>query len=268
MMMQTAAWHIGLVTAGVLTASAAVAANPDHIQQLKQTGSCQNCDLSHADLRNLELENADLSRANLSHANLSNALFFGTSLGDIKPASLNSNYTDIFAVRREVQHGIDQMHAKFQTQATRVIELGGRSAVGYILRAQQAFYLEHKRFALDVDERQVDINRFSPNYRFKLFALKAPQSDAWSLEHNRAVWIAARPHQPQWQSYIGLVWRGLAIPAVSFGKDQVKTAQPFSFSILCQSNQPLAQAPSPPRLNNQGLHRRDAMCPQGYSLVK
>lgn len=72
-MMQTAAWHLGFVTVVVSMASAAVAANQDHVQQVKQTGSCPNCELSHADLQNLELENADLSRANLSHANLSGA---------------------------------------------------------------------------------------------------------------------------------------------------------------------------------------------------
>lgn len=72
-MMQTTAWHLGFVTVVVSMASAAVAANPDHVQQVKQTGSCPNCELSHADLQNLELEKADLSRANLSHVNLSDA---------------------------------------------------------------------------------------------------------------------------------------------------------------------------------------------------
>lgn len=417
MMMQTTAWHLGFVTIVVSMASAAAAANPDHVQQVKQTGSCPNCELSHADLQNLELENADLSHANLSHvhlsganlrkanlkganltatnltatnlrgaqlqgafsqttcdvifadlaqlglyavlnqsknsdqalicslaemvdlariidvplkassenvempglvqglidqlrkediwldrlrtrfykanlqganltdvrlegadfraaeleganlsnANLSNALFFDTSLGDIKPASLKSNYIASSTVRRELQRGIDQMHARLQTQATQAIELGGRSTVGYILRAQQAFYLEHERFALDIGELQVDVNRFSTNYRFKLLALKASESDALPSRQNRAVWIAARPHQPQWQSYIGLVWRSLEIPTFSFGNDQLK---PFTLSIMCRSNQPLAPVLSPPRLNNQGLHRSDAMCPQGYSLVK
>lgn len=416
--MQTAAWHTGLVTVVMSMASATLAANPGHIQQLKPIGSCSNCELSHADLQNLELENADLSRANLSHvklsdanlknanlrganltathwtathlrgaqlqdafsqnkctavsadlaqlsvfavlnpsrnfdqplicaltemvdlagitdvllkasfknvdqlglvqvlvdpfrnqrilldrgrtrfytakdanltdvrlegadfrgagleratlrnANLSNALFFGTSLGDIKLASLNSNYTDLSAVRRDLQNGIDQMHARFQIQATRAIEYGARLTVGVILRAQQAFYLEHERFALDVDELKVDVNQFTPNYRFKMFVLKAPESDALPSGQNRAVWIAALPHKTEWRSYMGLVWRGLKIPTFSFGEDKVRTAQPFSLSIMCRSNQSFAQAPSPPRLKNQGLHRSDAICPQGYSLVK
>lgn len=413
-------WHLGFVTVVVSMASAAVAANPDHVQQVKQTGSCPNCELSHADLQNLELEKADLSRANLSHvnlsdanlrkanlkganltatnltatnlrgaqlqgafsqdkcddvyaelaqlgafavlnpfrssdqalicslaemvdlvriidvplktssenvempglvqgfinqfrkediwldrvrtrfykanlqganltgvrlegadfrsaeleaanlsnANLSNALFFGASLGDIKPTSLNSNYIDSSTVRREVQRGIDRMHARLQTQATRAIELGGRSTLGYILRAQQAFYLEHDRFALDIGELQVDAKRFTTNYKFKMFALKAPQSDVLPSGQNQAVWITALPHKPQWQSYIGFVWRSLESPTFGFGNDQRKTAQPSSLSIVCRSNQPVAPAPSSPRLNNQGLHRSDALCPQGYSLVK
>lgn len=62
--MGTVVEKLGLAAAAILTLPAtAEAANLEHLQQLKQTHSCGNCDLSHADLRALDLEKADLSYA-------------------------------------------------------------------------------------------------------------------------------------------------------------------------------------------------------------
>ncbi|MEM8546203.1 MAG: pentapeptide repeat-containing protein [Cyanobacteria bacterium P01_H01_bin.119] len=78
---------------GTLLSSVAIAADPADIQQLLQTNSCENCDLSEANLRGLDLQNAqlqganlqgawlnfsDLSRANLRQANLQGAEISGT----------------------------------------------------------------------------------------------------------------------------------------------------------------------------------------------
>ncbi len=50
-----------------------IAGNQTHLRQLKDTGSCQKCDLSGADLRGLDLSGADLRGANLMGANLCGA---------------------------------------------------------------------------------------------------------------------------------------------------------------------------------------------------
>lgn len=96
---------LGLVAAAILTLPAtAEAANLEHLQQLKQTHSCGNCDLSHADLQALDLEKADLSYANLSgmnldHANLSGANLTAANLAraNLKGVFNQSQYDDAFA---------------------------------------------------------------------------------------------------------------------------------------------------------------------------
>ena len=59
---------------------AANAANPNHVQQLLDTGFCAGCDLTGADLREAHLIGADLRNANLENANLENANLEGADL--------------------------------------------------------------------------------------------------------------------------------------------------------------------------------------------
>jgi uncharacterized protein YjbI with pentapeptide repeats len=46
------------------------AENPDHVQQVTETGSCPSCDLSSAYLKGLQAASGDLSLASLQGANL------------------------------------------------------------------------------------------------------------------------------------------------------------------------------------------------------
>ncbi|MGJ3247003.1 MAG: pentapeptide repeat-containing protein [Elainellaceae cyanobacterium] len=78
------------------------AENPDHVRQLLQTNTCENCDLSGVNLSNFDLEGANLqganlqnsilshsqmSRANLSSANLQGAIL---SAADLRGANLQN----------------------------------------------------------------------------------------------------------------------------------------------------------------------------------
>ena len=56
------------------------AANPDQVQQLKDTNSCVSCDLTDANLMGLGLEGAELTGSNLSSANLYGANLRGANL--------------------------------------------------------------------------------------------------------------------------------------------------------------------------------------------
>lgn len=74
----------------------AAAANPDQVQQLRDTKSCAGCDLTDAQLSGAQLQGADLSGANLSNANLYGANLNGANLAgavfngaDLKLASLD-----------------------------------------------------------------------------------------------------------------------------------------------------------------------------------
>ncbi len=57
----------------LLVSAPAWAANPAHLEQLRRTGNCPNCDLSYAQLGGRNLQGADLRGANLNAANLRGA---------------------------------------------------------------------------------------------------------------------------------------------------------------------------------------------------
>ncbi|HIK35587.1 MULTISPECIES: pentapeptide repeat-containing protein [unclassified Thermosynechococcus] len=64
----------------LLVSTPAWAANPAHLEQLRRTGNCPNCDLSYARLRGRNLQGADLRGANLNAANLRGANLSGANL--------------------------------------------------------------------------------------------------------------------------------------------------------------------------------------------
>ncbi|MGK5093969.1 pentapeptide repeat-containing protein [Deltaproteobacteria bacterium TL4] len=74
---------------------ASVAFNPMHLEQLRQTGSCEACDLSgfefrRAELQGVQLRRTDLRKARFTHANLEGADFEGADLSgtELKGANL------------------------------------------------------------------------------------------------------------------------------------------------------------------------------------
>jgi uncharacterized protein YjbI with pentapeptide repeats len=72
------------VLATVATGAIARAENPNHVQQLLQTGKCPSCNLVNADLREAHLIGADLRNANLTGANLTGANLEGADLTGAK----------------------------------------------------------------------------------------------------------------------------------------------------------------------------------------
>ncbi|MFN4279132.1 pentapeptide repeat-containing protein [Thermosynechococcus sp.] len=85
----------------LLIAAPAWAADPAHLEQLRRTGNCPNCDLSYARLRGRNLQGADLRGANLNAADLRGANLRGANLreavlnnADLTKANLtNTNLT-------------------------------------------------------------------------------------------------------------------------------------------------------------------------------
>jgi uncharacterized protein YjbI with pentapeptide repeats len=69
-----------LTVTASLMASGASAYDSDHLQKLKDTNECINCDLRYADLRYADLSGADLSGANLSRASLLDVNLTGADL--------------------------------------------------------------------------------------------------------------------------------------------------------------------------------------------
>jgi uncharacterized protein YjbI with pentapeptide repeats len=79
--------------------SSAKAVNLEHERRLKETGSCQKCDLSGANFSGRDLSGANLSGANLSGADLSGANLSGANLHD---ADLNgANLVGVIGLERK-----------------------------------------------------------------------------------------------------------------------------------------------------------------------
>ncbi|MDJ0736867.1 MAG: pentapeptide repeat-containing protein [Nostocaceae cyanobacterium] len=93
-----------LIAVTIIFASACLtlpagAENPKHLQQLRESKQCSQCDLSGVDLSGADLSfavlvGANLSGANLKGANLSNADLTGANLtkADLSQANLNQAY--------------------------------------------------------------------------------------------------------------------------------------------------------------------------------
>src|ERR671933_1707012 len=71
-----------LISQGLATA--AHAANPQHLEQLRTTNSCPKCDLRDAQLTQANLEKADLSGANLEGANMEGANLSNAKLSRVQ----------------------------------------------------------------------------------------------------------------------------------------------------------------------------------------
>ena len=105
------------------TAIASRAADPQHLQQLLQTNSCENCDLrgaglvygnlQGANLQGANLQGANLSRANLRYANLQGANLESTTLfgADLSGAQLHSARLGGSDLREAMLYGADMTGA-------------------------------------------------------------------------------------------------------------------------------------------------------------
>jgi uncharacterized protein YjbI with pentapeptide repeats len=71
-----------IVTIAWMSAAAAIAANPKHVERLLKTNQCPLCDLSGADLGEANLYGANLVGANLQGANLNGANLGSANLTD------------------------------------------------------------------------------------------------------------------------------------------------------------------------------------------
>lgn len=73
---------LGAISFGLIfgLATVVIAANPQQINQLRQTNQCPGCDLRSIPLQQASLANADLQRADLRGSNLREANLAGANL--------------------------------------------------------------------------------------------------------------------------------------------------------------------------------------------
>ncbi|MCT7955357.1 type IV pilin-like G/H family protein [Laspinema palackyanum] len=108
-------------------------------------------------------------------------------------------------------------------------------------RAQQAYFIENNRLTLDISELGVGIPSENENFSYRINSLG-----------DRAVHIIAIPKQEDLNSYTGGV----------FVLDNQESPINQTVTIVCESEQPSTNPPSPPQLIDQ-----TPQCPSGFREV-
>ena len=133
----------------------------------------------------------------------------------------------------------------FRCQATKTKQAEPKQYVGTMVRSEQAYFLEHGKFTLSLNELQVDIPLESTDYRYALTLQDgSPQ----------AVMITAVPKKPGLKSYTGVVFAN--------GTGQAAT----SVVQICLTEQPSSTPPAMP-IAPQNISE-PIPCPPGSQLLK
>ncbi|MGB3236901.1 MAG: type IV pilin-like G/H family protein [Geitlerinemataceae cyanobacterium] len=170
--------------------------------------------LSGADLKGIDLRAATLTGTRLSGTNLSYALLFDAELPEASPAT----WKGAFVTAADVEAFVGELIAADVMKAR---ESEGKSFVGAINRAQQAYKLENEKFATTIEETGVGLPPETENYRMEI----VPQPDP-----TRSVMVTATAKQEGISSYMGAVF----------------IVNDSTFSIICETNEPSQTPPEMP----------------------
>lgn len=122
----------------------------------------------------------------------------------------------------------------------------GKTNVGAMNRAQQAFYLEKELFTSNWHDLGFTIPTENKNYRYSIIV-----SDEKRMVHNLAI-----AKGPGLKSYIGIV---------TLSKTSV-TNESTTSSVICESDQPTTAIPA--KVSPPTHEIPSPTCPAGYSLIK
>lgn len=188
--------------------------------------------LSGADLSGVDLRAATLMGAKLSNTDLSYALLLDAELPEASPATWDS----AFVTAADIEAFLGEL---IVAEVTRARESEGKSFVGAINRAQQAYRLENPEFATTMEELQVGLPTETKNYRIEI----VPQPDP-----TRSVKITATARQDGIRSYTGAVF------VLENG---------VTYAILCETDEPSQRPPEMPEMPTSASDR--PLCPAGSS---
>jgi uncharacterized protein YjbI with pentapeptide repeats len=192
-------------------------------------GNLTNANLTGANLKNAcliqaNLRGAVLDRADLQSALLKAAILEGASLKETR----NANLAETF------QNETDARQKEVEAQVVPNMRA--------MMRAQQAYLLEHTKFATKVDELQLGL-KDSEQYAYRVFS----QGD-----RTRLAAVAAVPKTAGFRTYIGLV-------STSRGSRET-----VSMTRLCVSQE---AKPVLPKLPLNVPNSQPPACPTGFQAV-
>ena len=140
--------------------SVAEAANPEHLEQLRRTNSCPQCDLTNADLTNAKLEKVDLSGSNLTGANLAGADLKGAKLSGANLEKANLTLTEAI--------GTDFSSAQMTGACVEAWNIESNTKLDNV-DCRFIYLLEYPKPETDDRERRPSSGDFTPGEFTKLF---------------------------------------------------------------------------------------------------
>lgn len=133
-----------------------------------------------------------------------------------------------------------------KNQANKARQSEGKTYVGSMNRAHQAYYLENNKFAKNLEELQLGINRETENYVYKV----VPQSS-----ETKSVMNIAQAKTKELNTYIGLVY----ITENNNG-EKITTAK------LCETSQTLSRVPRMSKIPKKSSE--EMKCPSGFKALR
>jgi len=134
--MKTIIFLTTLLSAPLCFASTALAANSQHVERLRETNQCPNCDLRGANLEDANLFGANLVNANLQGANLNGANLGSANLtdADLSGATLRRAYLYQATLDNTDLSQTDLTNAYFREVSFEDVDFSGAKLQGVNLR--------------------------------------------------------------------------------------------------------------------------------------
>ena len=141
----------------------------------------------------------------------------------------------------------EQVIADLETQTKEAREAEGKSRVGAMNRAQQAFYLENEKFGTTIEDLGIGIKPESENYRYQI---------VHQGNQTQNVMMTAQAKRPELRSYTGAVF------VVKDGNDLLTVAG------ICETDAPSSTPPAMPTAPSKTQGRWKIQCPAGSNPLE
>jgi hypothetical protein len=168
----------------------------------------------------------------------------GTNPGDPRPTAFQSNATLFQKVSETTTLPPNVQVSSIQMELSRAQQSEGRTYIGAMGRAQQAYYLEKDKFAKEMSELGLGIKPETEAYRYQI----VPQRDS-----TRSVMMTATAKRPELKSYTS---------AVFVVKDNKET---LTITGICETDKPSVTPPGMPQVSSNTPAKIE--CPAGSNQV-
>jgi type II secretory pathway pseudopilin PulG len=128
-------------------------------------------------------------------------------------------------------------------ESKRAVESEARTYIGAMVRAQQAYFLEHNKFARNIQDLQIGIKSETENYSYRIL----PQGN-----QKRHVMMTASAKKSELKSYTGVVY---IVPSKK---------EKLTMAAICETANPSTTAPAKPKIPTKLSEK--VQCPAGSVL--